>query len=148
MAKRVPLIIVNGRLSPLPNGDVLIDENGEDVTGVAAVKVGENVTAGDFVCMYDDGGFCIKPASSDSAGIEAEGFALESGTIGEEVRVKYAGVNNVLSGLTPGSRYYLSTNGAVISTPPTGTGKVVQFIGKAVSATELVFTPNDGVILA
>lgn len=53
-----------------------------------------------------------------------------------------------LAGLIPG-RYYLATSpGEVTTTPPSASGNVVQYIGEAVSTTEITFERNDGVILA
>jgi hypothetical protein len=55
-----------------------------------------------------------------------------------------------LSSLTIGARYYLSgsTAGAITTTAPTTAGHIVQYIGYAISATELVFEPSDPIVLA
>lgn len=53
-----------------------------------------------------------------------------------------------LSGLTVGDTLYLSeTAGAVTATPPVGTGKIVQRIGKALTATTALFRPGEPVLL-
>lgn len=50
-------------------------------------------------------------------------------------------------GLTVG-RYYLDTTaGGITATPPSATNNVSQYVGKAISATELNFEPDDGVIV-
>jgi len=56
--------------------------------------------------------------------------------------VCHHGVVTGLSGLTAGSRYYVSeTAGAITTTPPTAGGSVVQIIGVAKSTTELIVMP-------
>jgi hypothetical protein len=47
-----------------------------------------------------------------------------------------------------GARYYLSTTpGTITATPVTGSGRVDQYVGTALAATELNFEPDDGVTL-
>jgi hypothetical protein len=54
-----------------------------------------------------------------------------------------------LAGLTPGARYYLdaAVAGGITDTPPAGAGNLVQEVGVALSATELLFNPKVGVTL-
>jgi hypothetical protein len=53
-------------------------------------------------------------------------------------------INDQLSALTIGEIYWLSTTGggAVATTPPATTGNGNQSLGKALSATSLLFTPG------
>jgi hypothetical protein len=69
---------------------------------------------------------------------------------GQAATVYFEGTITGLTGLTPGGRCYTSaaTPGAVTQTPPAASGNVVQFIGVAVSATEVSFEAEDGIILA
>ena len=115
------------------------------------LPVGVDVAAGDFVTVYDDAGTLkVKPALADASTTQADGFVKETVTAGNPVSVYFEGVNDQVSGHTPGDRVFLSevTPGAATSTPPTGSGNVVQFLGKAVSATEIAFEATDGITLA
>jgi len=57
--------------------------------------------------------------------------------------VRTKGIVKGLSGLTAGSRYFISTAaGGITATAPTGSGEVVQYIGVAKSTTELEICPN------
>lgn len=49
--------------------------------------------------------------------------------------------------LTPGATYYLGTAGSITTSPPVAVGEVVQRIGYAKSATILVLTPGDPIVL-
>ncbi|MGH7291080.1 MAG: hypothetical protein ACREJT_07725, partial [Myxococcota bacterium] len=102
------------------------------------------------VSVWNDSGTQkVRKADATAAGKEATGFVLAGAASGANATVFFEGTNTQLSGLTPGARYYLDTTaGAVVDTPPTGSGNVVQFIGTAVSATEISFEPDAGIILA
>jgi hypothetical protein len=67
------------------------------------------------------------------------GFAIEGVSDTDPVLVRKFGVLGGFSGLTAGSRYFLSaaTAGAVTATLPVGSGNVIVQAGYAKSATEL-----------
>ena len=117
----------------------------------AAAPASEALSAGDFVNVWDDAGTTsARKADASSVGKEADGFVLDAVSVGQPATVYFEGRNTALSSLTLGARYYLSssTPGAATTTPPTGTGKVVQYLGRAISVTSLGFEATDGVILA
>ncbi|MGH8443835.1 MAG: hypothetical protein ACREVL_01155 [Solimonas sp.] len=120
---------------------------GADTKVIAA---SETLSAGNYVSVWNDSGTQkVRKADATAAGKEATGFVLAGAASGANATVFFEGTNTQLSGLTPGARYYLDTTaGAVVDTPPTGSGNVVQFIGTAVSATEISFEPDAGIILA
>lgn len=112
-----------------------------------------SVVAGDYV--YVDSNGRVRLASASSEGQEAVGYVLSSvgpGDAGGTVlaMVYFEDFNSSVTGLTPGARQYLSatTPGKVTETPPSGTGQVCQFLGNAISATLMMFEPDDGIILA
>jgi hypothetical protein len=110
----------------------------------------ESLSAGNFVNVWDDGGTIkVRKADATAAGKEADGFVLAGVTAPAAALVYFEGTNTQLTSLTLGARYYLDTTaGAVVATtPPSGSGNVVQYIGRAVSTTELTFEPDDGVVL-
>ena len=69
---------------------------------------------------------------------------------GASATVYLAGRNTALTALTVGTRYYLSatTPGAATATPVTGAGNKNQFLGTAVSASQIDFVRRDPVTLA
>lgn len=120
--------------------------------GVAADSYSGNaaeaLTAGDFVYVNASGE--VAKASANSGGYDADGFVLSSFTLGASAVVYLEGRNTARSGLTVGSRYYLSdsTPGGITDTPVTGAGKRHQFIGKAITATTISFEADDSITLA
>ena len=95
------------------------------------------LAAGDFVNIFDNLGTLTAQLADESTGLNANGFvtaAIPDTTTGTAF---VAGVNNQVSGLTPGDSYWLSTAGGVTTTPPTTEDGVQQPLGIALSATEL-----------
>lgn len=134
----------NGKLDP----SVIPPGIGEVVYSAEA---SEAISAGEFVQIFDDGGTTkIRKADATTSGKECFAFILDNVTLGGTVNVYYEGVNNKLSGLTPGASYYLSdTAGLATTTPPTASGSVLQFLGRAISETEMIFEPDGlGIIRA
>jgi hypothetical protein len=139
-------------------GDILaLDETGRIDPSVLPVGVGADVTvapagealtAGDFVYIAADGS--VNLAIADVGGFDAIGFVLDSVAAAAAATVYFEGRNTSLSGLTVGSRYYLSdvTPGGVTLTPVDGAGKRHQFLGKAITATSISFEADDGILLA
>ena len=76
------------------NSSGLIDPSMLPTTGTKSIEVGEAVSAGDFVEIYDDGGTTkIRPADN-SNGREANGYVLDSGAVAANVNVYFDGANN------------------------------------------------------
>jgi hypothetical protein len=100
--------------------------------------------------VWDDSGTLkIRKADATTAGKEANGYVLASVSSGAEGTVYFEQVITGLSGLTLGAVYYLSTTaGAITTTAPSGSGNVVQRIGRAVSTTEVLFQPQEPITLA
>lgn len=100
--------------------------------------------------VFIDGSGEADLASAAVAGEAASGFAATSELLGDPIVILFDGVIGGFVGLTPGARQYLddATPGGITSTPVTGTGKLHQFLGKAISTTELLFEPDDAILLA
>ena len=80
----------------------------------------ENLSAGDFVNIFDDGG-TIKVRKADaSINKPAHGYVLDDVSAGSDATVYFNGFNNKLSGLIVGKYYFLSdtTPGKVTDTAP------------------------------
>lgn len=120
--------------------------------GVAAdvhtSTAGGTLTAGDFAYVTSTG--TISRATAGTSGVDATGFVLAASANGQPATIYFEGRNTGLSGLTVGSRYYLSdtTPGGVTSTPVTGAGKIHQYLGTAITATTIAFEAADGIVLA
>lgn len=121
--------------------------------GIAAdtlsVVASEALTAGHFVNVWNDTGTIkVRKADATTSGKEADGFVLSGYSPGDTALVYFEGSNTQLAALTLGARYYLATTaGQVTATPPSASGNVVQYLGRAVSATRIAFEGEDGVIL-
>jgi hypothetical protein len=128
------------------DGSVLPDGIG---TEQKVIQASENLVAGNLINIWDNAGqFRVRKADGSTIGKEANGFVLADVSVGQPAVVYLEGTVSGLMGLTPG-RYYLSTSpGDVTPTPPSLAGNVLQYIGIALSPTELTFEPNDGVILS
>lgn len=85
----------------------------------------------------------VRNANATTGARQVDGFCsqtagIAAGAIGEVVLGN--GMNSFLTGMTVGSRYYLSTtNGLITSSPPVAAGNLQQSVGIAISPTSLVF---------
>lgn len=135
-AGKIPALDASGKLdtSFLPSG---IGAN------QIVVPSSENLSAGDFVNLYDNTGVLTARKADNSNAREAWGYVETAVTSPANATVKRLNtVNGNRSGLTAGAEYWLGTAGGVITTPLDATdvanaGKVVQYLGRANSATEL-----------
>lgn len=105
----------------------------------------ENLSAGDFIDLFTDTG-AVKARKADAATLKAaDGFVLAAVTSGANATVYPLGeLNSQLSGLTPGTDYFLSvtTPGGVQTAAPSAAGQLYQRLGVAASATELQTTAD------
>lgn len=142
-----------GKLVAL-NGSGKVDNTMLPTAASFTAVASEAIAAGALVNLYSNAGTINIRNADASGGVakKADGFApaaIASGATGE---VDFD--NSVISGLsslTVGATYYLSgtTPGAITDTPPSTSAYIVQRIGKAKSATELVFdASSEPVVLA
>lgn len=112
------------------------------------VIASEDLTAGNLIDIWNDGGTAKARKASASLVYEAVGFVTRDVTSGDNARVYLGGLNNFISGATPGETLYISTTaGGVVSPAPNGSGQLVQEVGVAVSATSMVFQPKISILL-
>lgn len=119
---------------------------------VVTLPFSEGVSAGDFLNIWDDSGTVkFRKADGSSISKKAEYFALEAKTAGQSGAGYKKGVNNQLSNLTKGAIYVLSDTvpGGVLlkSSAPTTTGHILQILGKATSATEMLVEIQENPII-
>jgi hypothetical protein len=117
----------------------------------AGVLASEAIPAGSLVDVYNNAGTLnMRKADATSSGKEADGFVLAAVSNGGTGTVYFEGTITGLTGLTPGGRCYVpvGSTGVPTQTIPAASGNVLQFVGIAVSATEVSFEADDGIILA
>lgn len=109
----------------------------------------ENLGARAMVNFYNNAGV-INARNADATGpLACHGFVIASVTAPAAIDVYVdVGLITGFTALTVGARYYLSTVGGITATPPSASGNIVQYLGIALSATELFFNPKDYVKLA
>jgi len=123
-----------------------------------SVVTSENLAAGDFVNIYNNAAVATaRLADADSSTVsggiptkECVGYVTAASTSPAANTVYTEGINDALSGLTIGDRYYLDessggTAGGVTSTAPSG-GDVVQYLGIAVAADSIIFEPANSIV--
>lgn len=108
----------------------------------------ENLSAGDYVNIYDNAGTITARLADNSNDRPAHGFVKAATISPAAADVFFEGANSDLSGLTLGVRHYLGTVGQPTSTPPSGAGVLCQFLGISISATEINTDIEDEVVLA
>jgi hypothetical protein len=101
----------------------------------------EDLAAGDLINIWNDSGTPKARLANGSASKQADGFVLDDVASGDPATVYSQGVNDQVSGMTGGVEQYLSASvpGGITATPPTGSGDLVQRVGKAFSATSFDF---------
>lgn len=136
---------------------VALDDTGRLHTSLMPTGIGADthagiasgaLSAGDFVTVTDQG--IVRASAAATGGQPADGFVKVASTNGTSALVYFEGTNDALSGLTVGARYYLSdaTPGGLTTNPVSGTGKLHQYLGKAVTSTSLTFEGDDAIVLA
>ena len=114
-----------------------------------SVTTSENLSAGDIVNIYNNGGTPTARKADAANGFPANGFVLSGSTSGNAASVYLSGLNTQRSGLTGGLLYFLSaTPGGITTSAPSTSGQISQQVGYAVSATALAFEAQPTVTLA
>jgi hypothetical protein len=117
-------------------------------TGVTAeaksVVASEALSGGNLINLWLDGATLkMRKADATTAGKEADGYVKDAVLNGASGTAFFDSINTGISGLTPGTIYFLDTTaGGVTATAPSATGNVVQEIGKASATGELIFRPE------
>jgi hypothetical protein len=117
-------------------------------TGSGSAVASEALAAGDLCNVYTNAGVAtIRKADATDDTKPANAFVIAAVLI--TATASWFGpalIDTAVTGLTPGTTYFLATTpGTVTATPPASAGNLIQKVGFAKSATELVFFPSDGV---
>lgn len=126
-----------------------------DDLGVAIAPASDTYTAesadpivsGAYVYIKSDGK--IANAFADVTGEAALGFVLVGVGPAQMCTMYFNSRNTSLTGLTIGSRLFLSdiVPGEATTTPPVGVGKKCQFLGTAISTTSIDSDINGYIVL-
>lgn len=117
----------------------------QDVTSIVA---SEALNAGDYVNIWNDGGVRKIRKADSTNDRPAHGFVKSAVLSAASGTVYFEGGNPGVSGRTIGARQYLSASGGVQETPPVlPTDVIHQFLGVAVSATEINTDIEDAIVL-
>lgn len=115
------------------------------------IPASEALAAGDFVNIYSNAGTLnVRKADASNPAKEAHGFVLAAVASAAQATVYYGNLNTSQTGLTIGVNQYLSgtTPGRATATAPTTSGYIVQQLGVANSATEMLVELQPTVQLA
>ena len=106
---------------------------------VTVKPAAETLVGGNFCNIYSAG---IRKADATTNAKKAHGFCIVGFASGATATIYgVSNKNTVLSGLTAGQEYWLSTTpGAITATAPSATGNWVQQLGTAESASDMVFS--------
>jgi len=113
-----------------------------------SIQASENLSAGDFINVWNSSGARVRKADATTAGKHAMGFVLSAVTSGANATVYFEGTNTAVTGQTPGDVFLATTAGTATTTAPSASGNVVQPIGIATSATSINFQYNRPITLA
>jgi len=105
----------------------------------------EALSAGDLINVFDNAGTPnIRKADATDATKPPMGFVQTAISIGASGTARLGnGVITGLTGLTTGSKYYLSTTpGAITTIAPSTVGNVVYPVGRAKSTTEFTYVDD------
>lgn len=114
----------------------------------AIITTSEAVASGDFINIWNSTGVKARKADATVSGKEAMGFVLVGVGSGAAATVYFEGPNTAVTGQTVGPVFLHTTAGLATSTAPSGSGNAVQYLGVAISATQINFEADRPVILA
>lgn len=117
---------------------------------VKTIAASENLAAGDFVNIHNSTGVKVRKADASNPAKKADGFVLSAVTSGQNATVYYGNLNTAVTGLTVGDELFLSgsTPGAATPTPPSTSGYIIQRLGRATAATEILVELGQTIQLA
>ena len=146
-AGKIPALDAAGRLdqSLMPVGLI---------PGTRILTASEDLAAGDFVTIWNDIGIVkVKKGSGEVDDTTVIGFVLDDvvTSVNDQVLVYFEGTNTQCSGTIAGTRYFIgddTNRGVPVAVPPSSNGNVIQYLGTAISETEIIFEPSDGIVVA
>lgn len=115
----------------------------------ASIQASENLSAGDFVEVWNSAGSFRVRKADGATGKAASGFVLSAVSSGANASVYFEGTNTAVTGATAGVVYLsVTTPGGFQSAAPTVAGQTLQVVGFAVSATAINFERGTPILRA
>lgn len=110
---------------------------------------GEDLSAGEFINIYDNAGTRTARKADASNNRPAHGYVQDAVTSGQTATIYKTGSNPAVSGMTPGQIRYLSatTAGASTATAPSASGQILQVLGYADSSTSILFEFDEPTVI-
>lgn len=142
-ADKIPALDSGGKLdiSFMPSG----------LGNTKSITTSEALSAGNFVNIHISSGVKVRKADHTSSAKQAHGFVINSFSSGASALVYPLGsINTGLTGLTAGTEYWLGSTGGVVvaGSLPTVAGNLVQYLGVALSSSELATNSSEPTELA
>lgn len=154
MAVKKPLANYSGKIDELHAGDLISGDttgftgknvNASPITLGMVVYKSATLNEVDLASATDDTKNAIGFVGESAIASTASGYIQTSESI---TMADWTGIAGSAS-LTPGAIYFLSaTAGKITATTPATSGNISQIVGKAVSATELLITIRERILLA
>lgn len=141
-------------------GDVaVLDDNGRFDSSMMPAGFGaetftatasEALAAGDYINVWNSTGLKVRKADATNIAKKAHGYVLSAVSSSGTATVYYGNLNNQVTSKTVGANQFLSetTPGATQETAPTASGSIVQLLGVAKSATEILTEIEQPIQLA
>lgn len=124
--------------------------NGALTRSSAMIKATEDIEAGDFVNIYDNGGSTeMRLAIASDPTLGATAFVLADITAGGNGRAFFAGLNTAAPVLTTITEVYLndSVGGKAAAIKPTTSGHIIQPLGVAIATVGIFFMPQTKLLI-
>lgn len=138
-APAIPDLVLQMALDEIYNGVRILQKTASDAN-YFPMLASEDLIAGDFIALHNVAGICKmrKANASDNTKV-AVGFVTADIVADSWGIVTRSGLHPLLTSLTPAAFYYLSTtSGLITATKPVTVGNIVQPVGYAINATELI----------
>jgi len=141
------LDIYTGGLSPDPDlWSVTAVTTGLRTENISRVyfQTTENIAVGQAVNLYDSAGTTYaRLANATNNSKPCRAYATTTTVSGDWGEFVLLGAHPLITGVTGGTDYYLSTTGGGITfTPPATPGNIVQKIGWGLNSTTIYFNPS------
>lgn len=135
--------VLNATLTDTAGINITINGASATMSNRMNLTSGESLAARDIIYRSSDGKVYKAVNSSDEK--EATGYVLTSVAADTSVLCYFGGgIISGFTGLTPNVRIFLSATPGSISTV-TGSGVIVQQIGRTLSDTEIIFEPQTAI---
>lgn len=103
-----------------------------------------DVTAGQPINIFNSGGILHgRLTNALDSTKPCYGYAVTAVAAGKSGEVRSFGICNTLTGLTPGTIYYIATSSGVLTTSrPAAAGNIIQAVGWALDTNQLLYNPS------